>query len=89
MFLEAEVRIQTSIWKMKERVGSAVRNFFTTEEGDTNFISIIIILVIVIALAALFRENIAGMVSKMWDSIKGDANKAVPGSGEKIKTEFK
>lgn len=87
MFLEAEVRIQTGIWKLKERVGNAVHDFFTTEEGDTNFISILIILVIVIALAAIFRNNIKNMVEAMWNKISGNVNDAV-GEPVDIKTTF-
>ena len=74
--LAAEVKIQTGIWKMKERVKDAVHDFFTTEEGDTNFISIIIVLVIVVALAIVFRENIAKLVNGMWTKIFGDAGEA-------------
>lgn len=88
MFLEAEVRIQTGFWKMKERVKDAVHDFFTTEEGDTNFISILIILVIVIALAAIFRTNIKNMVEAMWDKISGNVKDAV-GEDVDITTEFK
>lgn len=85
--LEAEVRIQTGIWKMKERVKDALHDFFTTEEGDTNFISIIIVLVIVVALAALFREQIASLVNGMWTSIFTDANTATDGATPGAPTE--
>ena len=78
--LAAEVRIQTGIWKMKERVKDTVHDFFATEEGDTNFISIIIVLVIVVALAVVFRKNIAALVNGMWTRIFGDASSATGGA---------
>ena len=71
-----EVKAMNGLWRMKENVKEAVHDFFTTEDGDTNFISIIIVLVIVIALAALFRNNIKAMVQSIWTSISTNFNKA-------------
>lgn len=82
MLLDYEVRIMLGLQRAKEKVKEAVHDFFTTEDGDTNFISIIIILVIVVALAALFRKNIAEVVNAAWKSISKDAGAAVNGSGE-------
>lgn len=72
--LQYEVMIQTRLWRMKENVKEAVHNFFTDEKGDTNMISIVIILVIVIGLAAIFRDNIVRMVTNMWQSITDDVS---------------
>lgn len=81
--LDYEVRITNGLWRMKERTKEAVHDFFTTEDGDTNFISIIIVLVIVVALALVFRKNIAKLVKNMWDSIFNDAKGAI--TGEDVK----
>lgn len=80
--LEYEVRAKNRIWWMKERTKEAVHDFFVTEDGDTNFISIVIVLVIVIALAALFRKQIAEIVNAMWNSIFADAGQAITGQGQ-------
>ena len=83
-----EVRIKNGLWRMKENVKDAAHDFFTTEDGDTNFISIIIVLVIVIALAALFRNNIKEMVQSIWTKIKGDFNDASGTTDANITTTF-
>ncbi len=86
--LELEVRVVNGMWRVKQRIGQAVHNFFTDEKGDTNFISIVIILVIVVALAALFRKNIAGMVTAMWTDIRTKFNNASGTTGADITTSF-
>lgn len=80
--LEYEVRAKIALWRMKNEVGEKVKAFFTDESGDTNFISIIVVLVIVLALAVVFRKNIASLVNGMWSQIMGDATKATGGSFE-------
>lgn len=42
------------------------KNFFTDEKGDTNIISIVIILGVIIALVFLFKPYIADLVSKIF-----------------------
>lgn len=84
--LDLEVRVVNGMWRMKQRIGEAVHDFFSDEEGDTNFISIIIILVIVVGLAVVFRKNIAQLVNEMWKNIFKDANDATKTSGNP--TEF-
>lgn len=85
--LELEVRVVNGMWRMKQRIGEAVHDFFTDEEGDTNFISIIIILVIVVGLAVVFRKNIATLVNNMWTSIFKDANAATKTNGSAVQFE--
>lgn len=74
--LEYEVKAKIALWRMKNEVGEKVKAFFTDESGDTNFISIIVVLVIVLALAVVFRKNIGELVNKMWTQIFKDANDA-------------
>ena len=85
--LEYEVKVSNYLWMTKERVKDAVHSFFTDEEGDTNFISIIVVLVIVLALAVVFRKNIATLANNMWKQIFTDANSATGTNG--TATEFK
>ena len=58
MYLKATTWAMVGLAKAKEGVQSAVKKFFQNEQGDTNMISIIIILVIVVGLAIVFRKNI-------------------------------
>ncbi len=67
--LDFEVSVRNRLWRASQSVKGAVKNFFTTEDGDTNFISIIVVLVIVLGLAALFRKNIEKLVTDWWTSI--------------------
>lgn len=86
--LSLEVRMMNRLIRTKNTIGEKVHDFFVDEEGDTNLISIIIVLVIVIGLAALFRENIKNIVNAMWAKIAGDVNKAT-GTNVTIDTNFK
>lgn len=85
--LKYEVMVRNYLWRWKEQAKEAVHDFFTDEEGDTNLISIVIVLVIVIGLAALFRDNIKSMVEAMWTDIGGKMNRAT-GTNANIETGF-
>ena len=74
--LSLEVKVMNGLWRAKNTVGKAVHDFFVDEEGDTNLISIVLVLVVVLALAVVFRKNIANMVNGMWGKIEGDVNTA-------------
>ena len=87
MLLTYEVALRNGLIKAREKVVDTVKDFFTDENGDTNMISIILVLVIVIALAALFRKNIAAMVSAMWESISEKFSGA-SGTDADINTNF-
>lgn len=78
--LSLEVKVMNGLWRAKNTVGKAVHDFFVDEEGDTNLISIVLVLVIVLALAVVFRKNIANMVNSLWDSVNKDME-TVTGSG--------
>lgn len=82
--LKYEVMAVNQLWRWKEQAKGAVHNFFTDEEGDTNLISIVVVLVIVMALAVVFRKNIAELATKMWKQIGTDAGTA---TGTSINTE--
>lgn len=81
MLREFEVDVMLKMMRAKERVCEAVKDFFTDEEGDTNMISIILVLVIVVALAIVFRKNIANLVNTWWEKIFKDANAATNTNG--------
>jgi len=94
MLLNAEVWMMMQAKRAKEGIHNALTGFFKDEQGDTNMISIIIILVIVVALAIVFRKNIAALANNLWNQIFQDAGKATntnpgtiadPGSPEGFK----
>lgn len=80
--LKYEVMAVNGLRKWMEQAGEKIHDFFTDERGDTNLISIVVVLVIVMALAVVFRENITTLVEGMWQSIFKDANSVTnaPGS---------
>ncbi len=79
--LEYEVKAKMALWRMKNAIEGKVKAFFTDESGETYFISIIVVLVIVLALAVMFRKNIAELVNKMWTKIFQDASDATKTTG--------
>lgn len=86
MIRDFEVGAVVGLMKAKEIAAGKIKSFFKEENGDTNMISIIIVLVIVVALAAVFRKNIAELVNNFWEQIFKDANEATKTSG--TATEF-
>ncbi|MCR4614912.1 MAG: flagellin-like protein [Clostridiales bacterium] len=45
-----------------------------SESGETNIIAIVLLIVIVIALAVIFRTQITNLVTRVWSRIFTDAN---------------
>lgn len=48
---------------------NTVLNALKNERGEANIISIILILVIVIALAIVFRDSLTSLFNKIWNSL--------------------
>lgn len=48
---------------------------FEEESGVSSFVATILLIVIVVALTAIFWENIKGWFETTWSSITGDAEK--------------
>ncbi|HJB27438.1 MAG TPA: hypothetical protein IAA06_01400 [Candidatus Blautia faecavium] len=56
--------------KMDELLWKAyfgVQNFIKDEEGDSNMVAVIVLIVIVLAVAAVFRENLEDAVELVMD----------------------
>ena len=60
--------------KAKFKLENFAREVFTNEEGDTNLISIIIVLGIVLALVVVFRKYIADILKKISGSVESFSN---------------
>lgn len=54
---------------LKKTVREGVEDFLRKENGDTNFVSIMLIIVIVIALAALFKDNLTKAAKIVFDKL--------------------
>lgn len=68
--LDLEVKVMNKLFKMKE----GVTEKFMDERGDTNVISVVIILVVVIGLAVTFKSTIEGISTNLWKNITTKAN---------------
>lgn len=79
--LKYEVMVVNGVWRLKEGIKEAVCEFFMDESGSETLISIVVVLVIVMALAVVFRKNIATLVNSMWQTIFTDANSATKSTG--------
>ena len=72
MLLKIEVMLQNKLWRASEKI----KEFMTDEEGDTNVISIIVVLVIVLGLAIVFKDKIKELVDTLWTSVTENATNA-------------
>lgn len=55
------------------RAKGLLEDFAKEERGEANIIAIILIIVVVIGLAALFRDGIKEVVTNLMERIKGEA----------------
>ena len=69
---QLQLKMDSFYWKAKAKaqvLRNKVESFLHDEDGDTNFLSIIIILAIVLLLAIVFiafKDAIVGMVNQAW-----------------------
>lgn len=60
-----QTKIMVSLLDLKYRMEKAWKD----ERGDTNIIAIILIILVVIALAVLFRDKIGEVVTNLFDQV--------------------
>lgn len=63
-----EKKLAAAEWKLlqaKCRIKEGVDTFLHDEKGDTNFVSIMLIIVIVIALAVLFKDTLTQLAQNV------------------------
>ena len=49
--------------------------FLKNEDGETNLVSILLIIVVTVALVAIFKTRITDLVNTIFDKIKASASK--------------
>lgn len=54
-----------------------VKKFFTNEEGDTNIVSMVVLIGIAVLLAIVFKDAIAELIDSLLTTITGNAEGAV------------
>lgn len=61
--------IEDKMIRGKIRLNNFVNDFLSEERGDTNFVSIIIVIVIILAVAAIFRNALIQAVTTVTDKL--------------------
>lgn len=68
-------KLDNLYWRMRFRFMGMLEEFLKDEEGDTNMVSMIVLIVIVIALATIFKDQLEGAIKavfgKLTDFING------------------
>ena len=67
---------QLNIWRLQ------AINWFKEEKGANEVIAIILILVVVVALAILFQDEITTFAENIWSKITTDAEPFTGGDGD-------
>lgn len=70
--------LEWKIWAKSNIAKKKMKDLFRNERGDTNIVAIILILVVVVGLAIIFKTQISAMVTKLWTKINGAADKFDP-----------
>ena len=60
--------------RMYLKAAQGIQGVVEDRRGDTNFISIVIVLAIVVALAVLFSTNANNLVGDLWNKITGNVS---------------
>lgn len=68
-YLQGKTYVTGKLLIAKVRTQDFLKSLVTKENGDTNFISIILIAVVVIAIAAIFRTQLEGLVTNVFGKL--------------------
>lgn len=64
-------KVESMMWNCKVYMESTVENFLMNEEGDSNMVAVIVLIVIVIAVGAVFRDNLEDAVDAVFSKLTG------------------
>ncbi len=65
MMSKISADIMVKYWRAKE----AFKSFLEEERGDSHIIAVILVLVIVVGLAVLFKEQIGELINNLWKAV--------------------
>ncbi|NLJ17187.1 MAG: flagellin-like protein [Clostridiales bacterium] len=57
-----------------------LRELFSEEKGEVNIVAIVVLIGIAVLLALIFKDQIANLLSTLFNTITENANSAVGGS---------
>lgn len=85
-YLQGKTYVTGKLLIAKVRTQDFLKSLVTKENGDTNFVSIILIIVIVLAIAALFKDALIELantvIQQLTDFVGGGEAGAAGGAGE-------
>lgn len=59
-------RLENALWKF---MGGINEKFLKNEEGDSNMVAVIVLIVIILAVAAIFREQLLAAVNAVFGNL--------------------
>lgn len=59
-------KMETILWKLRWNV---VESFLNDEEGDSNLVAVIVLIVIILAVAAIFRTQLLNAVNAVFEQL--------------------
>lgn len=59
-------RLENALWKFMSVINE---KFLADEEGDSNMVAVIVLIVIILAVAAIFREQLLGAVNAVFGNL--------------------
>lgn len=62
-------KLDNLYWRMRFRFMGMMEEFLKDEEGDTNMVSMIVLIVIVIALATIFKNQLAKAIELVFEKL--------------------
>ena len=65
------MKFTTRIYSKYLMLKAKTLTYTADDRGDTNFISVVVILAIVVVLAVLFNEQATNAVNALWSKING------------------
>lgn len=64
-----ERKLDNLYWRMRFGLIGMLEDFLMDEEGDSNMVSVIVLIVIILAVAAIFREQLQEAVTAVFDNL--------------------
>ncbi len=59
-------KVETILWNLRWKV---LEGLINDEEGDSNLVAVIVLIVIILAVAAIFRTQLLGAVNSVFDKL--------------------
>lgn len=59
-------RLENALWKF---AGEFNEKFISSEEGDSNMVAVIVLIVIILAVAVIFQEQLLGAVNAVFGNL--------------------